>query len=336
MTASHSNPADRTAPRDADEPFSPGGAGAVSDSAHGAGRPARRRFGAAVWAALVIVYVVWGSTYLGIKVVVETMPPFLSAAARFVVAGLLLAAFLAVRHGPSVLRVTRRELGCAALVGLLLLVGGNGLVVFAERTVPSGLAALLIAVVPAWMVVLRTAVGDRPGRGAYGGVLLGLAGLAVLTLPGLSGDVRISGVLTVMAATVLWSVGSFSSSRLPMPKNPFVASAYEMVAGGLGCAVLAATRGEQRGLDLSAFSTRSWIALVYLIVFGSLVAFTAYVWLLHSAPLSLTATYAYVNPVVAVVLGAIILGETVTWPIALGGAVVVAGVCLIVSTERRA
>ncbi|MDN3294188.1 EamA family transporter [Streptomyces ficellus] len=297
--------------------------------------PPIRRITGAVWAALVIVYVVWGSTYLGIRVVVETMPPFLSAGARFVAAGLLLAALLAWRKGAAVLKATRAQLASAALVGLLLLVGGNGLVVLAEVSVPSGLAALLIAVVPAWVVLLRTAFGERPGAGAYVGVLLGLAGLAVLTLPGLSGEVRIGGVLTVIVATVMWSAGSFSASRIPLPANPFTASTYEMIAGGLGCLLVGVVRGEQRGLDVSAFSGRSWTALAYLVVFGSLLAFTAYAWLLQTAPLSLVATYAYVNPVVAVVLGGLILDEALTWPLALGGAVVVAGVCLIVSTERR-
>ncbi|MFJ8697246.1 EamA family transporter, partial [Streptomyces roseolilacinus] len=155
------------------------------------------------------------------------------------------------------------------------------------------------------------------------------------SLPGLSGDVHIGGVLTVIVATLMWSAGSFSSSRVPMPRNPFTASAYEMMAGGIGCALVGLARGEQRGLDLAAVSTRSWAALVYLVVFGSLVAFTAYAWLLQSAPISLVATYAYVNPVVAVLLGWLILDEALTWPIALGGAVVVAGVWLIVRAERR-
>ncbi|MFD9975505.1 EamA family transporter [Streptomyces sp. NPDC059017] len=312
----------------------PGAASAV-DGADGPASASGRRTSGPVWAALAIVYVVWGSTYLGIRVAVETMPPFLSAGARFVVAGLLLVAIVAWRRGPSALRATRAQLVSAAVVGLLLLLGGNGLVVLAETAVPSGLAALLVAVVPAWVVVLRRAYGERPGTGAYGGVLLGLAGLAVLTLPGLSGDVRLWGVLTVIAGTVMWSVGSFSSFRIPMPADPFAASAYEMVAGGIGCLLVGLGRGEQRGFVLADVSGRSWTALAYLVVFGSLIAFTAYVWLLHSAPLSLVATYAYVNPVVAVLLGALILGERLTWPIAVGGAVVVAGVCLIVSTERR-
>ncbi len=295
----------------------------------------RRRITGAVWAALAIVYVVWGSTYLGIRVVVETMPPYLSAGARFVTAGLLLAALLAWRQGPAVLKVTRAQLVSASVVGLLLLVGGNGLVVLAETSIPSGLAALLIAVVPAWVVLLRTAFGERPGAGAYLGVLLGLAGLAVLTLPGLSGDIHLGGVVLVIAATLLWSTGSFSSSRIPMPGNPFTASAYEMVAGGIGCLLVGLARGEQHGADLAEVSARSWTAFAYLVVFGSLIAFTAYAWLLQRAPLSLTATYAYVNPVVAVLLGALILDEALTWPLVLGGTIVVAGVCLIVSTERR-
>lgn len=297
--------------------------------------PAPRRITGAIWAALGIVYVVWGSTYLGIRVVVETMPPFLSAGSRFVTAGLLLAGIIAWRQGPAALKVDRRQFASAALVGVLLLLGGNGLVVLAETSVPSGLAALLIAVVPAWVVLVKACFGERPTLGGVVGVLLGLAGLAVLTLPGLAGDVRISGVVLVVVATLLWSVGSFSSSRIPMPANPFAASAYEMIVGGLACAALGLIRGEQHGLDLDAVSTRSWVAWAYLVVFGSLIAFTAYAWLLQRAPLSLVATYAYVNPVVAVLLGAVVLGEALSLPIVVGGAIVVGGVCLIVSTERR-
>ncbi|MFG3036334.1 EamA family transporter [Streptomyces sp. NPDC048330] len=316
------------------DPAPEAGQAAPAPRTAGTAAPARRITGT-VWAALGIVYVVWGSTYLGIRVAVETMPPFLSAGTRFVTAGLLLAGIIAWRQGPAALKVTGRQLASAVLIGLLLILGGNGLVVLAETSIPSGLAALLIAVVPAWVVLLRAATGERPGLGAVGGVLLGLAGLAVLTLPGLSGEVKIGGVLLVVVATLLWSVGSFSSARLPLPPNPFTASAYEMVAGGFAGLLLGLVRGEHHGLDLGAISGRSWAALAYLILFGSLLAFTAYAWLLQAAPLSLVATYAYVNPVVAVLLGALVLNEALTWPLLLGGAIVVAGVCLIVSTERR-
>jgi drug/metabolite transporter (DMT)-like permease len=292
-----------------------------------------RRPQAMLWTGLAIVYVVWGSTYLAIRIVVETMPPFLSAAFRFLAAGLLLAAIVAWRSGPAALKIDRRRLATVILVGVLLLVGGNGLVVLAETRIPSGLAALLVASVPLWVIVLRTLFGDRPRAATFGGVLLGFCGLAVLTLPGSSGGVRLTGIVLVLAAALLWSIGSFVSSRLPMPANPFTASAYEMLAGGVGDLLLGLIRHEH--LRLGAVSTSSWLALAYLVVFGSLIAFSAFAWLLQNAPLSLVATYAYVNPVVAVALGWLILSEPVTWPIAVGGAVVVAGVCLVVSTEAR-
>ncbi|WP_083975617.1 EamA family transporter [Kitasatospora mediocidica] len=295
----------------------------------------RARLSGAVWAALAVVYVVWGSTYLAIRIVVESMPALLSGAVRFLAAGLLLLGLTAWRHGVGALRVTRRELASAALVGVLLLVGGNGMVVLAEGRIPSGMAALLIAVVPLWVVLLRTATGDRPGRGALVGVLLGLLGLAVLSAPSLTGKVSLAGVLMLMGGSIAWSVGSFWSSRLPMPANPLTASTYEMLAGGAGCLLVSLARGEQHGLDLAAVSTRSWVALAYLVVFGSLVAFTAYAWLLQSAPLGLVATYAYVNPVVAVFLGWLVLAERLTLPELLGGAIVLAAVGVVVSTSRR-
>ncbi|GAA4870882.1 EamA family transporter [Kitasatospora terrestris] len=296
--------------------------------------PAARSTSGAIWAALGIVYVVWGSTYLAIRVVVETIPPFLSASARFLVAGALLAALVAWRQGPSALRVGGRQFASAALVGVLLLIGGNGLVVLAERTVPSGLTALLVASVPLWVVLLRRAAGRRTPAATVGGVLLGLVGLLVLTSPGLTGEVRLTGLLMVVAAALVWAFGSFLAGYLPMPANPFAASVYEMLTAGVGAGLLALARGEQRHFDPAAVSTASWFALAYLFTFGSLVAFTAYAWLLQRAPLPLVATYAYVNPVVAVVLGWLILAEPLTWPIVLGGAIVVAGVCLVVRTER--
>ncbi|MFH7598393.1 EamA family transporter [Streptomyces racemochromogenes] len=296
---------------------------------------ARRGTGGAVWTALAVVYVVWGSTYLGIRIVVQTMPPFLSAGARFLTAGLILAGVVAWRYGPAALRVTGAQLRSTLVVGLLLVLGGNGLVVLAETSVPSGLAALLVASVPMWVVVLRAVTGDRPPLRTLLGVLVGLAGLAVLTSPGLSGEVRLSGVLLVVAGSVAWSLGSFSAGRLPLPGNPFTGSAYQMLWGGASQVLVGLARGEQRGLDPGSFSTAAWLALGYLVLIGSVVGFTAYAWLLQAAPLSLVATYAYVNPVVAVALGALVLDEPLTLPIVLGGAIVVVAVGVIVSTERR-
>ncbi|GIG89012.1 drug/metabolite exporter YedA [Plantactinospora endophytica] len=295
---------------------------------------------ALVWIALGIVYLVWGSTYLGIRVAVETLPPLLSACARFAVAAGVLAVVLRLWRGPGALRVTRRQLGSAALVGVLLLAGGNGLVVLAESGPPSiavssGIAALLVAIVPLLVVVLRAGTGDRPGLATLLGVSAGFAGLVLLVLPtGGAGAAPVVGALTVVGAAVCWSVGSFVSGRLDMPRDPFVATVYEMLAGSAALAVLGAARGEAHGLDLGAVSTRSWLALGYLSVAGSLVAFTAYVWLLQNASISLVATYAYVNPVVAVSLGALLLDESVTGQVLLGGAVIVLGVALVVSTER--
>ncbi|MER7579232.1 EamA family transporter [Kitasatospora sp. NPDC097691] len=297
-------------------------------------RPAGR-LGGAVWLALAVVYVVWGSTYLAIRIAVETMPSFLSAATRFLVAGLLLAGYLLVRQGPAGLKVSGRQLASSVLVGVLLLTGGNGLVVLGETSVPSGLAALLVAAVPLWMVVLTAFGGERPKPAELVGVLLGLAGLGVLSAPAIGGSVEPLGVIAIICATLLWATGSFVSKKIPMPGNVLAASAYQMLAGGFCDLLIGLVRGEQHGLDLAAVSGRSWLALAYLVLFGSLLAFTAYAWLLRSAPLTLVATYAYVNPVVAVLLGWLILAEPLTGPTLAGGAIVVAGVCLVVSVSRR-
>ncbi|MEU9075642.1 EamA family transporter [Kitasatospora sp. NPDC048538] len=297
-------------------------------------RPASRPSGGAVWLALAVVYVVWGSTYLAIRITVETMPSFLSASARFLTAGLLLAGYLLVRQGPAALRVSPREFGSAALVGVLLLTGGNGLVVLGETSVPSGLAALLVAAVPLWMVLLTAAGGERPRRAELAGVLLGLVGLGVLSAPAIGGDIAPAGVVLIVCATLCWASGSFASKRITMPRNVLAASAYQMLAGGLADLLIGLVRGEHQGLDLGAVSGRSWLSLAYLVLFGSLLAFTAYAWLLRSAPLTLVATYAYVNPVVAVLLGWMILAEPLTGSTLAGGAIVVAGVCLVVSVSR--
>jgi drug/metabolite transporter (DMT)-like permease len=284
-----------------------------------------------VWVALPIVYVVWGSTYLGIHYVVETMPPLVSAGVRFVVAAVVLAAVLVARSGLSVLRVPRR-LGTAVLAGLLLLLGGNGMVGVAEMHMSSGLAALLVASVPLWLVVFRWATGDRPALATLGGVLVGFGGLALLTLTRGGGSGSAFGIAVILTASLSWATGSFLSARLPMPENPFTASVYEMAAGGVALLAIGFGTGERVHLD--QISEASWIALAYLIVFGSLVAFTSYVWLLGNAPISLVGTYAYVNPAVAVLLGVLFAGEHATWMILLGGLIIILGVGLVVSMER--
>ncbi|MEU1391417.1 MULTISPECIES: EamA family transporter [unclassified Nonomuraea] len=286
-----------------------------------------------VWSALAIVYVVWGSTYLGIRIAIETMPPMLSGALRFVTAALLLGGFLLIRKGLEPFRVSWRQVCGAGLVGLLLLTSGNGMVAVAEQHISSGLAALLVASVPLWLVVFRILVRDRPAVLTLAGVLVGFGGVAALSLTG-GQSVDVTGIVVILVASFSWSVGSFLSARIPMPANPFAASSIEMLIGGAGLAVTGTALGER--LDLAAISGRSWVALAYLVLVGSLVGFTAYTWLLGNAPISLVSTYAYVNPVVAVILGVLVVNESVTPQIIAGGAVILVGVALVVSTERRA
>jgi len=287
-----------------------------------------------IWAALGTVYLVWGSTYLAIRWSIETMPPMLSAAARFLVAGALLAGWLRIKHGPAAFRVTSRQLRNATICGLLLLTGGNGMVVLAETHIPSGLAALLVAAVPLWLVVLRRIVGERVGAVTLAGVVVGLAGVALLLLPGGSGGpVSLGYSALVLAAALSWALGSLVSIRADVPANPAMMSAIEMFAGGLALTAIGGLRGEFGSVDLGAISAKSWLSLVYLVLFGSIVAFSCYVWVLGTAPTSLVATYAYVNPAVAVALGALFAGEHLRSLELVGGLVILASVVVVVRAE---
>ncbi|MDE3025021.1 MAG: EamA family transporter [Acidobacteriota bacterium] len=280
-----------------------------------------------VWVALGTVYVIWGSTYLGIKLAGETIPPLFAAGARFVAAGLLMAAFTARRRGFRVLRVRPVELASAALVGLLL-PGANAILFVAERHVATGLASLIIGAVPLWIVLMRTATGDRPPAVALASVVVGFGGLALLVRP--SGGAPLWALLLVVGSSVLWGTGSFLSSRLPLPRDSFAATTYEMLAGG---AVLLPLGLAATSPHVSAFSARSIGGWFYLVTFGSLVGYTAYVWLLDNAPIGTVATYAYVNPVVAIALGAIVLHERLTWAIGVGALLVLACVAVVVRRE---
>ncbi|HKY52149.1 MAG TPA: EamA family transporter [Candidatus Limnocylindria bacterium] len=274
----------------------------------------------------------WGSTYLAIAIAVQTLPPLLSAGLRHLLAGALLAGWLLLRRGRRTLRVDRAELAGAALVGALLLAGGNGLVVLAERTVPSGLTALVVASVPLWIVVFRLVAGDRVAPALVGGVFVGFLGVAILTVPrGASGEVDPVGLLMVLGASVSWALGTFASPRLRTPRDPFMSTAAQMLAGGALLVAVATAVGEPARADPATFSTDSLLAIGYLVVFGSLIAFSAYTWLLQHAPVSVVSTYAYVNPVVAVLLGALVLGEAVTPSMVLGAGIIIAAVAFIVS-----
>ncbi len=291
---------------------------------------------ARVWVSLSLVYVIWGSTYLGIAVTVEPMPALQALGVRFLSAALLLGTYLAVRRGPGVLRVSRREIASSALLGFLMLVCAMGMLAYAEQHVATGVAALIVAIVPLWVVILRAFSGDRPRLLTWLGVAVGLIGLAVLLLPqssGGQGDARLWWSLGIMAGSSCWAVGSFLQPRLQTPSDPLVLTFFEMLAGGVLMIVIGTAIGER--WDFSMISARSLWALAYLITFGSLVGFVAYVWLIDNAPLSLVSTYAYVNPVVAVILGVLLHGENVSSALLFGGAIVVVGVGMVVTAERR-
>lgn len=280
-----------------------------------------------VWVALGTVYVIWGSTYLGIEMAGETIPPLFAVGTRFVAAGLLLTAFTMWRRGVRVLRVSPAELGAAVLVGALL-PGANAILFVAERHVATGLSALIVGSVPLWVVVFRTVTGERPPILALGGVLVGFAGLALLVRP--SGRAPLEWLLVVVLVAFMWALGSFLSGRLPLPRDAFAATSLEMLAGG---AILLPIGALTTNPHLGEVSARSAFGWIYLVTFGSIVGYTAYVWLLDNAPIGKVATYAYVNPVVAIALGALVLHESLTWTIGLGAAVVLASVALVVRRE---
>jgi drug/metabolite transporter (DMT)-like permease len=279
-----------------------------------------------VWAALLVVYFVWGSTYFAIKVVVDTLPPLISAGSRFLTASTLLAVILAARG--SSLRVTRRELlGCAG-AGLLLLTFGVGVVHVAETRIDSSVAAMIAGTVPLQVIVMRMATGDQPLRATRLSTLAGLVGLALVVAPGLGAGSTAVGLAVMIAASISWSTGSFLSGRLGLPRDPFAAAVYEMAAGGIALVLGSLVLGEWSDLTGEAFALDSVAAWGYLVVAGSLVGFTAYAWLLRVAPISLVVTHQYVNPLVAIVLGVLLLGERPS-PWTLAGALLVVGAVYI-------
>jgi drug/metabolite transporter (DMT)-like permease len=307
--------------------------------------PVRPRAAAplAVAGSLLVVYVFWGSTYLAIRVAVQTLPPFYSAAARYLVAGGIMVAILWIRGIASRSPAHRLEpmraihWRSAAIVGGLLLLGGNGFVVQAEQYIDSGIAAVLVAGVPIWMNLFE-AIGTRrrPSPLVIGGVLAGFAGVVVLVAPfGGSGAVNALGVGLVVFATISWALGSLYSRRAPLAANGLLATGMEMLAGGVLLAVAGTLTGEFGRTHPETFSTNSLLAVGWLIVFGSIVAFSAYTWLLQHAPISTVATYAYVNPIVAVLLGAFVLSEPITIRTVIASVLIIGAVVAMVSGRPR-
>ncbi|MDX6665924.1 MAG: hypothetical protein QOG68_2130 [Solirubrobacteraceae bacterium] len=290
-----------------------------------------------VWAALGVIYVVWGSTYLAIRVMVETVPALLGAGVRFVVAGALMLGIIGLRSGARRLAISRVMLARTAVIGTLLAAGGNGLVTVGEKNVPSALAALIVASTPLWIVVFRSLWRDRPAPATLAGVAIGFVGVALLLLPGNRPDgVRLLPTLVIVLAAASWGMGSFTSQRWQMPADPLVSTGYQMLFGGMVCLVAALAAGEAAGVDVSHFSSDSVWALLYLIAIGSVLAYSAYTWLLQNAPISQVATYAYVNPMVAVVLGWAILDEHIPPMMLVASAVIIVAVATIVRNEAKA
>jgi drug/metabolite transporter (DMT)-like permease len=304
--------------------------------------PGHARAGLSAWTALGVVWVVWGSTYLAIRVADRTIPPFAMAGVRYLTAGALLYPLawlghrrrqaaapdvqVAVAAGTALSRLA--QWGGMAVVGTLLLAFGNGGVSYAEQTLPSGLAALLVASVPLWMALAdRVINGQRIPPWGWLALILGLAGIAVIARP--SGSGAVLPVLIVLLGSVSWGTGSVLAGRLPAPASPLVGSAMEMLSGGVVLTGLAAATGELTRVDPGSVSAESLLALLYLIGPGSLLALTCYVIALRRLPTAAVSTYAYVNPVVAVSLGALFLGERPTLLTLAGGVVVVASVALL-------
>ncbi len=290
------------------------------------------------WAALLVVWVVWGSTYLAIRVADRTIPPLEMAAARYLIAGAVLfpVAWLGSRRGPGQRPglPSLAQWAGMAVVGTMLLAFGNGGVSYAERTLPSGLAALLVASVPMWMALADRVINGRRLRpGGLLALVIGLAGVAVLAQPG--GHGAVLPVLVVLGASMSWGIGSVLAGRMPAPASPLLGSAMEMLAGGVALTGLAAATGELTQAGYGHPSVQSLLALAYLTGPGSLLALTCYVIALRRLPVSAVSTYAYVNPVVAVSLGTLILGEPLTRTIVLGGAIVVASVALLLTHRAR-
>ena len=293
-----------------------------------------------VWLGLLTLYLVWGSTYLGIAIAVETIPPFLMAGVRFLSAGLLLLAWSMAREGRSFVPPTRREWRDSAVVGALLIGGGMGMVAFGEQTVPSGITALLVAMMPVWVAVFgRIFFGERLPRMAVAGIVVGFVGVAILIGPsalGGQGALEPIGLAAILISPIAWASGSlFASHRAELPRRPLVATGVQMVVGGALLLVAGVATGEIGQLHLETISRDSVLALLYLTVVGSLVAYTTYGWMLRVAPLPFVSTYAYVNPVVAVILGFVIAGEVIEPRTIVAGAVIVFAVALIITARGR-
>ncbi len=287
-----------------------------------------------VWLALGVVYVVWGSTYLGIDLAVRTIPPFFMAGLRFLIAGALLYVW-ATRRGDRGDRPTARHWLSASLLALPMLAVGNSAVGWAEQTLDTGTASLIIASVPLWMALLdRLFYAQRLARTIVVGLAVGFGGVGLLVAPGGADGAGSTAAIVLVFTSLAWAIGSLYARHASLPRRPLVGVAMQMLAGGVMLTAFSAATGEVARVHPAAISLESWLGLAYLVVAGSLLAFTAYMWLLRAAPTSLVGTYAYVNPVVAVLLGTLLLGEPLTWQTLVGGGIILGSVALIVRAPK--
>jgi drug/metabolite transporter (DMT)-like permease len=290
-----------------------------------------RRSPAAVVLALATVYVVWGSTYTAIRITDRTMPPLLMSSARFLFAGAALYVF-AFRGRP---RPTLREWRAAAIVGAALLLVGNGGVAWSETRLESGLAALIVAIIPLWVALIdRLFFGRRLSLPAVAGLVVGFGGVALLVRPGGGGDV--AAMLILVLATSGWAGGSLYARGAKLPGSPLLAASMQMLAASLFLGVAGLARGEATQVHADSLGAKPLLAFSYLVLIGSLVAFSAYAWLLKNVRISVVSTYAFVNPVVAVALGTLFLNEAIGWTTVVAGAAIVVAVVLIVTARTPA
>ena len=289
-----------------------------------------------IWIALLALYIVWGSTYLAILFAVDTIPPFLQAGLRFLISGLILVIW---RRAAGDEMPTLKQWKPLAIVGTLLLLGGNGLVSFAEQRIASGVAALIIGTVPLWLVLIEAIRpgGVRPSWRALIGLIVGFGGIYLLIGPSeLTGKFQfdVLGTLTLITAAFLWSLGSIYSRSAELPKSALMTTGAEMLAGSIPIFIVSILLGEWTSFSFAQVSGQSWLALLYLITFGSMVGFVAYVWLLQNAPVSLVATYAYVNPLVAVLLGSWFAQESLTARTLVAAGIIIGSVVFISSARQ--
>lgn len=288
-----------------------------------------------IWIPLLSIYLIWGSTYLAIRFAVETIPPFLMAATRFLIPGIILFVWRYFSGDP---KPSIKEWKSTTIIGLLLLVGGNGGVTWAEQYLPSGVAALIIGSVPIWIILLNLfrPEGRRLKRSVILGTIIGFIGIAVLIGPNQMGQsierIQPLGIVTILLAAIFWSAGSLFSHHAEIPDSPLLSTGMEFLAGGTGLLILGILSGELSKVHFSAITSKSLISLVYLIIFGSLIGFVAYTWLLRNAPISLVSTYAYVNPLIAILLGNLLANEPLNLRILISAAIIIGSVFLINTT----